>query len=251
MNQITIITISFNSEHHLEQTIQSVISQTYSNIEFIIIDGASTDGTLGIIKKYQSHIDYWISEPDNGIADAMNKGLKAATGDYILFLHSDDYLVDENILEAAVQHIDQEHDIFLFDIYFSDNGVKTLTRPRGLNWWMNFKTGVLHQSTICSKDLFDKIGEFDITYKITMDYDFFLRAYLSGNKSKYVDKPLAVMRKSGLSAQTDWPSLKERFAEERRLQTKNSADLFMRFVYLVYWSVYIPYRYLIHCFRKA
>ena len=88
--KITIVTITYNAERYLEQTITSVIEQTYTNREYIVVDGNSSDGTLDIIKKYESEIDNWISEPDNGIADAMNKGIDLATGDYILFLHSDD-----------------------------------------------------------------------------------------------------------------------------------------------------------------
>ena len=244
MLKISIITVSLNSEKYIEQTILTVINQNYKNIEYIIIDGASTDGTLNIIEKYTNKIDYFVSEPDKGISDAMNKGLEAATGDYILFLHSDDYLVDENALQAAVQHIAEAHDIFLFNIYFSDKGVKTLTRPRGLNRWMNFKTGVLHQSVICSKTLFERIGGFDTSYKIAMDYDFFLRAYRAETKFKQIDLPLSVMRKTGISSRLDWPNLKERLSEEKEIHKKNCNSLLLKIIYNFYWPIYQLYRYL-------
>ncbi|WP_446011923.1 glycosyltransferase family 2 protein [Candidatus Electrothrix sp.] len=244
MLKISIITVSFNSEKYIGQTILTVVNQNYKNIEYIIIDGASTDGTLNIIEKYKNKIDYFVSEPDNGISDAMNKGLEAATGDYILFLHSDDYLVDENALEAAVQHIVKDHDIFQFNIYFSDKGVKTLTRARGLNWWMNFKTGVLHQSVLCSKVLFKKIGGFDTRYKITMDYDFFLRAYRAETKFKQIDLPLSVMRKTGISSRLDWPNLKKRLSEEKEIHKKNCNSLLLKIIYNFYWPIYQLYRYL-------
>jgi len=242
---ISIITISFNAKKHIKQTIQSVIHQNYSNKEYILIDAGSQDGTIEIINKYGKDIDYWISEPDKGIADAMNKGLKAAKGDYILFLHSDDYLINENVLSKASQFLDHDHDIFLFDLYYSDNGNKTKAKPRGLGWWMNFKTGVLHQSCICSKILFEKIGIFDTNYKIAMDYDFFLRAYRTGAKTRYIGIPFSVMRKTGISSRLDWPGLRERFDEERQVHLKNCPNYFMRLIYLIYWSAYIPYRYLL------
>jgi len=241
---ISIITVCFNSELHIEQTIQSVIRQTLNNVEYIIIDGASRDDTMDIIKKYDAFIDYWISEPDKGIADAMNKGLKAAKGDYILFLHADDYLVHADVLEKAALYIDKEHDLFLFNLYFSDNGNKTLVKPRGLNWWINFKTGVLHQGAICSKVLFEKIGNFDTNFKIAMDYDFFLRAHRTKIIAKKIDIPLSVMRKTGISSRLDWPSLHERFAEERQTHLKNCPNYFLRIIYLTYWSAYISYKYL-------
>jgi glycosyltransferase involved in cell wall biosynthesis len=102
-NTISVITVVYNGQDYLEETIQTVLKQTYQNKEYIIIDGGSLDDTVEIIKKYEDSIDYWISEPDNGIADAMNKGLKVAQGDYILFLHSDDYFLENNTLEKASQ----------------------------------------------------------------------------------------------------------------------------------------------------
>lgn len=248
---ISIITISLNSEKYLEQTIQSVINQTYKNKEYIIIDGGSTDSTLDIVKKYESEIDYWIAKPDNGIADAMNIGLKAAKGDFILFLHSDDYLLDKNSIEKATQFFENNHDIFLFNLYYSDNDNKTLANPRGLGWWINFKTGILHQSCICTRSLFDKIGNFDTSFKITMDYDFFLRAHRAGAKAKHIDIPLSVMRKTGISSRSDWPSLKHRFAEEKQVHKKNCPNTFLKLLYQVYWSGYLPYRYILHCLRQS
>jgi len=243
---ISIITITLNSQQFIETTIQSVIKQNYTKIEYIIIDGVSTDSTLDIIKKHSSQIDYFLSEPDNGIADAMNKGLKVAKGDYILFLHSDDYLVDENALENASHFLDSDHDIFLFNIFYCDNGRKTLIKPRGLNCWINFKTGVLHQGTICSRNLFKKIGDFDTRLKIAMDYDFFLRAYKNDIKSKIINFPLSVMRTTGISFKKDWPSLNERFSDERQVHKKNCDSLIKAIMYKMFWLLYPPYKYMVY-----
>jgi glycosyltransferase involved in cell wall biosynthesis len=105
MHKLSIVTISFNSEQYLEQTIRSVIGQSYANIEYVVVDGGSNDGTLDIIRKYDSEIDRWISEPDAGIADAMNKALSLTTGDFVYFLHSDDYLEGDDAIEKASRHL--------------------------------------------------------------------------------------------------------------------------------------------------
>ena len=112
--KITIITVSYNANAFIEHTIRSVVAQTYPNIEYIVIDGASTDGTLDIIKKHEDEITKWTSESDRGIADAMNKGWKMASGDFVLFLHADDYLIDDSTIEDAVQHMLDEYDIYAF-----------------------------------------------------------------------------------------------------------------------------------------
>jgi glycosyltransferase involved in cell wall biosynthesis len=247
---ISIITITHNSEDHIEQTIRSIINQKHTDIEYIIIDGASEDSTLDIINKYHNHINFLLTEPDKGIADAMNKGLEAAKGDYILFLHSDDYLIDETSLEKASHFLDSDHDIFLFNLYYSNICDKTLATPRGFNWWINFKTGVLHQSCLCSKKIFTKIGKFDTNFKIAMDYDFFLRAYRAGAKAKLVNIPLSVMRRTGISSRLDWLGLLERFEEEKKIQTKNCPNIGMRFLYTIYWKFYLPYRYIMHFLKQ-
>lgn len=245
--KISIITISYNSASYIEQTIESVCEQTFQNKEYIVVDGGSTDGTVEIIKKYEDKIDKWVSEPDHGIADAMNKGLALASGDFVIFLHSDDYFLDENVLTVASAHLSTDCEIFLFDIWLMKNGESRLFVPRGLNWWMNFKTGVFHQSAFCSRSLFAGIGNFDPGLRIAMDYDFFLRAYRAGVRAKKIGLPLSVMRLCGLSSQLDWPSLRERFREERRIHMKNSPSIPLRLLYLIYWSFYPLYRYCKPC----
>jgi len=236
--KISIITITLNAERYLGQTIPSVVNQTYSNREYIIVDGGSTDGTLDIIKKYESEIDNWISEPDKGIADAMNKGIDLATGDYILFLHSDDYLVNSSVLERASEYLGDSFDIFFFQVLHDINGQNKVSRNRPLGWLTNFKMGSCHQGQLCSRKLFQRIGKFDTSFKIDMDYDLILRAY--------VNMPLAVMRLIGISSRTDWKSLRERFDEERQVHFKNCTTIWMRLLYIFYWMMYLPYRKSLH-----
>jgi len=178
---ISIITISLNAEKYLEQTIRSVLNQTYKNIEYIVVDGGSTDGTLGIIEKYKNAIDHIISEKDEGIADAMNKGATLAKGDYVVFLHADDYFVHDNAIEAVVEKMDKTADIVACNIQY---GVRQSTcKPRGFNFWFNFKQGIYHQGIVCRRDLIEKLNGFDMQFSIAMDYDFFLRAYHRGSEA--------------------------------------------------------------------
>jgi glycosyltransferase involved in cell wall biosynthesis len=244
--KISIITITLNAESYLEQTIASVVNQTYSNREYIIVDGGSTDGTLDIIKKYESEIDNWISEPDKGIADAMNKGISLATGDYILFLHSDDYLVNSSVLERASEYLEDRFDIFIFQVLHNIKGQNQASRNRPLGWLTNFKMGSCHQGQLCSKKLFQRIGKFDTSFKIDMDYDLILRAYRACASCNSVNMPLAVMRLVGISSKTDWKSLRQRFDEERRVHFKNCTTIWMRLLYIFYWMMYLPYRKSLH-----
>ncbi len=250
-SKISVITVCYNSEKYIEQTIKSVVGQTYENIEYIIVDGGSTDGTIDIIKKYETSLNKWISEPDEGIAHAMNKGMDLVTGDFILFLHSDDYLMNSRVLEKAAPYLNSMYDIVAFDILFEDGGKKTLARPRGFNWWFNFKTGLFHQSTLCSRKLFEKIGIFDTNFKIAMDYDFFLRAYKSGAKLQYINMPLSVMRLVGISSRRNWHDLKKRFREERRVHLLNCSSIQMRIIYHIYWAIYFPYGLIFHTAKSG
>jgi glycosyltransferase involved in cell wall biosynthesis len=240
---ISVVTVTFNSGLFLEQTIKSVINQTYDNIEYIIIDGASTDGSIEIINKYNDAIDYWVSEPDKGIAHAMNKGIAAATGDYILFLHADDYLLNNQVVQTAVSIMSGRPDIAAFNIIFQRQDNKIECKPRGFNLWLNFKTGIYHQGVLCSKIIFEKLGGFDESYKIAMDYEFWLRAYRQGIRPKIYDFALTYMRDTGISSKNDWPSLRARFLEEERIHYQHATNFIMRLIYNFYWILYIPYRY--------
>ena len=241
-NSISIITCSFNSIQHIEQTITSVISQTVKEKEYIIIDGGSNDGTVDIIKKYDNKITQWLSEPDFGISDAMNKGLRLATSNYILFLHSDDYLTDSMVLERIASYINGQSDLYFFQVLLDNLGEKHLSNSRPLGWWTNFKMGSCHQGQLCSRKLFTEIGGFNTNYKVVMDYDFILRAYRTGVNSRVVNMPLAVMRLTGISSQRDWGNLQKRFSEERSVHYKYCHSLSMRLMYMIYWMMYIPYR---------
>jgi len=241
MPKISVITVCFNAEKYIEQTIKSVLDQKNCDIEYIVIDGASTDKTLNIIRQYESKITKWISEPDKGIADAMNKGIKLATGDYLMFLNADDYFQTSDALAIATSYMEESKDIYIYDTIFlkKEGGIRRHSGAFGKR--INFK-GICHQGVFCKKDLFEKIGSFNTSFKVCMDYDFFMRAYRYGATGQYIDEILSVMRDGGISSRRDWVSLKQRFAEEKRVHLENTPSPFMGALYRVYWTLYLPYR---------
>jgi glycosyltransferase involved in cell wall biosynthesis len=236
---ISIITISLNAEKYIEQTIQSVLSQTYKYIEYIVVDGGSTDHTVEIVNKYKHQINHFISENDDGIADAMNKGVALATGDYVVFLNADYYFKNEHSLKRALKYLEKTTDIIACSIQFGEQ--PRISKPRGFNFWTNFK-GLPHQGTICRTSLIKKFDGFDKRFHICMDYDFFLRVYRNGARLMKVPVILTVMRDTGISSRPDWKSLRDRFDEERKIHEKNCDSLFMNMLYHLYWSLYLPYR---------
>lgn len=176
MNQsnplISIITVSYNAASTIEQTILSVINQNFDYLEYIIIDGGSTDGTVDIIKKYQDKITFWVSEPDKGIFDAMNKGISTANGNWILFLNSGDLLL-ENVLNLLSERIDNNYSIIYGNIKILHNGYYQIRYPKDINS-LHYTMPFCHQAVIVKKSLLIK-SSFDINYKLSSDYEFFLK----------------------------------------------------------------------------
>lgn len=177
---ITVITVVFNAGETLEKAILSVINQSYCNVEFIVIDGGSTDDSLDIIKKYQHAIDYWVSESDAGIYDAWNKGVRLASGDWIAFLGADDAYTD-GAIEAYASFISNCLDTKLEYVSSRVNLVNHTTKLRvvGTPWrWKIFRKymNVAHVGSLHRWTLFEKYGLFDDSYRISGDYEFLLRA---------------------------------------------------------------------------
>jgi glycosyltransferase involved in cell wall biosynthesis len=238
--KISIVTIVFNGQDHIEGCLKSIINQTYTNIEYIVIDGNSTDSTLSIINKYTDNIDVFLSEKDDGIADAMNKAIDLATGDYIVFIHADDYLYKDNAIENAVKSLRSDVDLLMCDILFGKNLERKTSK--GFNYKARFKTPVLHQGALCALSVFQKFGKFNKQYGIGMDYDFFLRLYVNQVKATLCPEILAVMRDTGISSRLDWASLKKRFNDEKTIHYANTQSNIMKTIYWLYWALYLPYR---------
>lgn len=199
--KFSIITINLNNAVGLKKTIESVISQTFPNFEYIVIDGDSNDGSKDIIQQYHSQITYWVSEKDSGIYNAMNKGIKVAKGEFILFLNSGDYLVNECILEDAAKLIQSDKDICTGDI-FLDNGkeIQLYKNPDVVSAELMMLRTITHQSTFINTNLFRVYGEYDESFKIVSDWAFFLDMLILKNK-KYqrIPIPVAVFDTSGIS----------------------------------------------------
>jgi glycosyltransferase involved in cell wall biosynthesis len=174
---ITIITVCLNAEAHLETTIQSVAGQTYPFIEYIIIDGVSTDGTLDLIKKHEKNITKWVSEKDSGIYDAMNKGVKMAKGESILMLNAGDFLQSNAIAQMVQNANGQIHNkIICCDwIVFFTNTTKKIYRQATFDF--NQKNGICHQGTLIGRDIYRTFGNYDTTYRFVSDYEFYVRVW--------------------------------------------------------------------------
>ena len=188
---ITIITVSYNAKSIIEETILSVINQTYPNIEYIVIDGGSTDGTIDIIKKYENKITQWISEPDKGIYDAMNKGINLATGEWINFMNCGDSFCNENTLELFINKIEDNNK---YDIVYGNTIInctigKYKVLPEKLEN-LSIHMPFCHQSTFVQTKLAQK-RPFDLQYKYVADYNFFYHAYQNRNTFKYIDLTIA------------------------------------------------------------
>ena len=222
---VTVITVTFNAEADLEKCIKSVISQTYTNIEFIIIDGGSADGTLAIIEKYKKNIWYSISEKDNGIYDAWNKGISHANGEWIAFLGSDDIFL-ENAIENYINHINK-FDSKSIDIVSSrvtlvnNNGDKL--RIIGKKWnWKIFRRYmcIAHVGSIHSKTYFNQYGLYNLNYKIVGDYEMLLRAK-SKLKAEFIDTITVEMKIGGIS-NNDNKAIYEAYKAKKEHQTCKS-----------------------------
>jgi glycosyltransferase len=205
--KLSIITVTLNSAKHLEETIKSVLAQNYKHFEYIIIDGGSTDGTLDIIKKYEKNLEYWISEPDKGMYDAMNKGIARASGDIVGIINSDDYYFPGAFSKVTEAFVDESLDQYIFwgDIVQGDS----LT----LGWrpW-NLRRGAFapHPSMFCPKKIYDRIGTYSLDYKVLGDYDFMYRAiHKYGIRPLYLHEPIAFFRLGGLASQNILRSLKD------------------------------------------
>jgi len=220
----SLITVTYNAEKMVERTLKSVQGQTYKNIEYIIIDGASKDNTLSIIKKYQADIPNFscISEPDKGLYDAMNKGLQRATGDYVWFLNAGDTLHSDTILEQIAQQLTDcySSDKSLPNIIYGETDMvnehgnfiarRRLKAPKRLNW-QHFKMGMLvcHQSFIVRRNI---APLYDLQYRFSGDFDWCIRCMKSAGTIHNTQLILSDYLNEGMTTANRKASLKERFA---------------------------------------
>lgn len=230
--KISVITAVWNSEKTIKDAIDSVLSQTYKNIEYIIVDGESTDGTVDIVKSYGDRISKFISEKDNGIYYAMNKGIKLVTGDVICFLHSDDIYASSDILQEVANMFESVDTDGIYGdlIYTPKNNTEIVLRywkgkdfdesllPKG---WMP-----AHPTLFLRREVYEKFGCFDTSFKIAADYDFILRILKGGIKVTYMPKLFYKMRVGGKSNK-NIKNIIQKSREDLRALKKNQVGGFL------------------------
>jgi glycosyltransferase involved in cell wall biosynthesis len=181
--KISIITINYNNLEGLKRTVESVLNQTWKEFEYIVIDGGSTDGSMTYIESQNEHINYWVSETDNGIYNAMNKAIIKSTGEYLLFLNSGDHFYNDIVLQENQSRI-VNHDLIYFDIEYTDRKIsKIVSYSEELNFSFFYLSTLCHQSTFIRKALFDELGLYDENLKFVSDWKFFILALFKHNCS--------------------------------------------------------------------
>lgn len=202
MNQkypkVTLITVTYNAEKYLEQTIKSILEQDYSNIEYIIIDGGSNDSTIDIIKKYEQKISYWISEPDNGIYDAMNKGIDLSTGKWINFMNAGDIFTDNTIL-SMIFETPLDYDVIYggANLYYQDENKYIYDAPREPQTIYN-RLPCIHQ-TMFIKDNYMKKNKYNTYFKLSSDVELFFGLYTQNCTFYIIQKPIVNFLMGGIS----------------------------------------------------
>lgn len=207
---ISIITISFNNYNGLEKTIKSVISQSYNNFEFIIIDGGSTDNSLDLIKQHDSRISYWISERDNGAYQAMNKGLAKANGDYCIFLNSGDYFNSTTILSQVSDLIKGDEDLIYGLIKWEEFNLMWNPEENFKHFEIAFHSPIPHQASFFKVSTLIKMKGYNENYKIISDWAVMLEMVLGNRKIKKISLVVSKCETQGLSSINNKKILKER-----------------------------------------
>lgn len=202
MSKISIITINYNNLEGLKKTVESVISQTWQEFEYIVIDGGSTDGSADYLESQKEYIDYWVSEGDKGIYNAMNKGILKAKGEYLLFLNSGDTLIDTMVLEKAKESFVSEDSFICGNLHYELEGKSILKEhPEQMTFsYLTAKT-VYHPSTFIKRILFDEYGLYNEDNKIISDWEFFFKVLgLNGESYKKINLTITNFDMTGISS---------------------------------------------------
>ena len=201
MKKLSIITINYNNLLGLQKTIASVTSQTWQEFEYIVIDGGSTDGSATYLESQTNKITYWVSEPDKGIYNAMNKGIAKATGEYLLFLNSGDHFIDAYSLEKVQKHLINDAVIY-FNINVVANGESNvLENPTAMSFSYLHNNLPCHQCTFIHQSVFERVGYYDENLKIVADWKLLLQAILKYNVTyRKVDAVFSTFYKDGISS---------------------------------------------------
>jgi hypothetical protein len=236
---ITVITVVYNGAKYLEDTIKSVINQTYPNVEYIIIDGGSTDGTIDIIKKYEDYIDYWVSEPDKGIYDAMNKGIDLTAGQWINFMNAGDRFYDENLIEEIFSK-DIKKNVFIYG--------NAILMPLSIiqkqeNWHLDILKRIIHQSIFTPLTCLKK-KKFNLKYRIMADYDL-IRYCINESKVVYIDKIICYYDYNGVSSKPLFYYFHE-YLEISKKYSSNMIEKFKIYLHIIPRVIYSVIRFQIN-----
>jgi glycosyltransferase involved in cell wall biosynthesis len=226
MPKLSIITINYNNLEGLKRTVESVVNQTWQEFEYLVIDGGSTDGSAAYIESQSEHIDYWVSEADQGIYSAMNKGIEVATGEYLFFLNSGDVLYNDNVLLATKKSLLLDMDIVYGDLWIVGEQGKGFRNcyPDFIDFPFLKQTSLGHPSTFIKKELFYTYGLYRTDLKIVSDWAFFVKV-LSRHKVSHckVDHIIATFYEGGLSTATVY---QQQHLEERKKVLIENFDLY-------------------------
>lgn len=212
--KIGIVTINYNNAAGLERTLESVMQQSFRDVDYVLIDGGSNDGSMESIEKHKGMLSYYCSEKDKGIYDAQNKGILRSNGEYLLFLNSGDTLAETDFLETASLFLEQHpNHAFVYCntlVQNKDGSVSTIIQPEQLDLFFFYTKTLNHQSCLIRRDLFTEYGLYDLRYRICADFDFILHVF-TANKAlfKHLNVVAAVYDNSGFSADTaNYPLVK-------------------------------------------
>ena len=235
--KLSVITVCRNEGSKIRATLESVRTQSYTDFEHIVVDGASTDETVEVIRQYSDRIAYWCSEPDTGIYAAMNKGIRKAKGDYLLFLNGGDSLAAPDVLERVFS-LGYQEDILYGDMVKDDAGRQYLSSLDGYNTsaFFLFTHTLPHQGSFIKRRLFEELGLYDESYKLMGDYEFFKRALVKNRATaRYLGFVVGIFDYSGMSTRPDFKRLQRNEARHARISTYGIP----RFVWFsLLWGVY-------------
>lgn len=236
MALLSIITVNLNNYKGLKKTMESVFSQTFKEFEYIVIDGWSNDGSKDLIMEHEDKINYWVSESDTGIYEAMNKGIEVAKGKYCLFLNSGDYLYNKNVLHDLSLSI-LTADFVYGDTMTENNGQMKykITSPESISTVFLMVNCIVHQSQLIKRDLFLKFGMYSNSYLINSDYEFTVKMHFNRSVTfKHIPVIISVYDLSGISSQLQ---IKRLLSEERKIIHKLHFPKRLFFVYYTYINI--------------
>jgi glycosyltransferase involved in cell wall biosynthesis len=243
--KLSIVTVNKNNAAGLEKTIQSVVAQTFTDFEFIIIDGGSDDGSVDIIKKYVDKITYWVSEPDAGIYNGMNKGIRAAHGEFCLFLNSGDWLIESATLQNVFEEIAGLPEGRGVGIYYGDL-MKTdglmIVYPKNLTIYSLLKQSLSHQNALIRRDLFLSHGMYNENYKVVSDYEFWLKEmWIHKTRFVHIDARIALFDTMGISSTTNYYQERSNMLYDVFIDLVDSMRGFKEFRNSVYYDIVTKY----------